>query len=125
MRRVASLDTWGFDGICCVAGAKNLTYNLPLSVMITLVLVTVLYIVAAFALTGMQLYSEISTDSGFPEAVYARGVEWAAQLAAFGEIFTLPVVVVVSPILQPRLLYACERLVADHVSRNQRTREPS
>jgi len=49
----------GFDGICCVAGeAKNPTYNLPLSVMITLVLVTVLYIVAAFALTGMQHYGK-------------------------------------------------------------------
>eukprot|EP00521_Asterionellopsis_glacialis_P015531 CAMPEP_0195309772 /NCGR_PEP_ID=MMETSP0707-20130614/38905_1 /TAXON_ID=33640 /ORGANISM="Asterionellopsis glacialis, Strain CCMP134" /LENGTH=438 /DNA_ID=CAMNT_0040374069 /DNA_START=305 /DNA_END=1619 /DNA_ORIENTATION=- len=121
----------GFDGICCVAGeAKNPTYNLPLSVMITLVLVTVLYIVAAFALTGMQHYgkfpeafaargvewafaltgmqhySKISPESGFPEAFAARGVEWAAQLTAAGEIFTLPVVVMLSPVLQPRLMYA-------------------
>ena len=97
----------GFDGICCVAGeAKNPTYNLPLSVMITLVLVTILYIVAAFSLTGMQHYTEISTESGFPEAFEARGVQWVAQLTAFGEIFTLPVVVLLSNVLQPRLMYA-------------------
>ena len=74
--------------------------------MITLVLVTVLYIAAAVALTGMQHYSEISPESGFPEAFKANGVMWAAQLTAFGEIFTLPVVVLISVILQPRLQYA-------------------
>ena len=99
-----------FDGICCVAGeAKNPSMNLPRSVMITLVLVTVLYIAAAVALTGMQHYTEISPESGFPEAFKARGVMWAAQLTAAGEVFTLPVVVLISVILQPRLQYALAR----------------
>jgi len=100
----------GFDGICCVAGeAKSPNLNLPRSVMITLVLVTVLYIAAAVALTGMQHYTEISPESGFPEAFKARGVMWAAQLTAAGEICTLPVVVLISVILQPRLQYALAR----------------
>ena len=100
----------GFDGICCVAGeAKNPSMNLPRSVMITLVLVTVLYIAAAVALTGMQHYTEISPESGFPEAFKSRGVVWAAQLTAAGEVFTLPVVVLISVILQPRLQYALAR----------------
>ena len=100
----------GFDGICCVAGeAKHPSINLPRSVMITLVLVTVLYIAAAVALTGMQHYTEISPESGFPEAFKARGVMWAAQLTAAGEVFTLPVVVLISVILQPRLQYALAR----------------
>lgn len=100
----------GYDGICAVAGeAKNPTINLPRSIMITLVIVTVLYITAAVALTGMQHYSEISGESGFPEAFKARGIEWAAQLTAAGEVFTLPVVVLISCILQPRLQYALAR----------------
>mmetsp|Transcript_20083 Transcript_20083/g.29458 ORF Transcript_20083/g.29458 Transcript_20083/m.29458 type:complete len:237 (-) Transcript_20083:808-1518(-) len=75
----------GYDGICCVAGeAINPTVNLPKAVMYTLIIVTALYVVAALALTGMQNYTEISVESGFPEAFASRGVMWAAQLTAVG-----------------------------------------
>ena len=50
--------------------------------MITLVIVTVLYVVAAIALVGMQPYYEISPESGFPNAFAYNGIEWAAQLTA-------------------------------------------
>lgn len=73
----------GFDAVCCVAGeAINAERNLPLSIMITLGIVTSLYIAASVALVGMQHYTEISPESGYPEAFHARGVEWAAQLTA-------------------------------------------
>ena len=39
-------------------------------------------------------------------AFQANGVEWASQLTAFGEVFTLPVVVLISLVIQPRLQYA-------------------
>ena len=50
--------------------------------MITLVIVTQLYVVAAIALVGMQPYNEISPESGFPNAFAYNGIEWAAQLTA-------------------------------------------
>ncbi|KAL9183903.1 hypothetical protein ACHAXT_004759 [Thalassiosira profunda] len=97
----------GFDAVCCVAGeAINAERNLPLSIMITLAIVTTLYVLAAIALVGMQSYEDISPESPFPEAFKANGVEWAAQLTAFGEIVTLPVVVLISVVIQPRLQYA-------------------
>mmetsp|Transcript_30181 Transcript_30181/g.44075 ORF Transcript_30181/g.44075 Transcript_30181/m.44075 type:complete len:495 (-) Transcript_30181:28-1512(-) len=100
----------GYDGICCVAGeAINPTVNLPKAVMYTLIIVTALYVVAALALTGMQNYTEISVESGFPEAFASRGVMWAAQLTAAGEVITLPIVVLISGVLQPRLQYALAR----------------
>jgi APA family basic amino acid/polyamine antiporter len=100
----------GFDAVCCVAGeAINAERNLPLSIMITLGIVTSLYVTAAIALVGMQHYNEISTESGFPEAFKANGVEWAAQLTAAGEVLTLPVVVLISVVIQPRLQYACAK----------------
>lgn len=40
------------------------------------------------------------------EAFKSNGVEWASQLTAFGEVFTLPVVVLISVVIQPRLQYA-------------------
>jgi APA family basic amino acid/polyamine antiporter len=73
----------GFDAVCCVAGeAINAERNLPLSIMITLGIVTSLYIASSLALVGMQDYTQISPESGYPEAFYANGVVWAAQLTA-------------------------------------------
>lgn len=97
----------GFDAVCCVAGeAINPERNLPLSIMITLCMVTTMYVAAAIALVAMQPYQDISPESGFPLAFKANGVEWASQLTAFGEVFTLPVVVLISVVIQPRLQYA-------------------
>lgn len=97
----------GFDAMCCVAGeAKNAERNLPLSIMITLAIVTTLYVLAAISLVGMQNYQEISPESGFPEAFKSNNIEWASQLTAFGEVVTLPVVVLICIVIQPRLQYA-------------------
>lgn len=61
----------GYDEICCLAGeAKNPRQNLPRAVLITLTLVSSLYVLAAISLTGMQHYTEISETSGFSLAFY-------------------------------------------------------
>ena len=129
----------GFDAVCCVAGeAINAERNLPLSIMITLSVVSSLYVAAAIALVGMQNYQNISPESGFPrkfivllllqignncksttvtifvgtsEAFKANNIEWAAQITAFGEVLTLPVVVLISVVIQPRLQYALGKLI--------------
>lgn len=80
--------------------------NMPLSIVYTLGIVTTLYVAAALALTGMQPYQDISDVSGFPVAFMSNGWNWAAQIAAFGEVFTLPIVVLISIMAQPRLQYA-------------------
>ncbi len=50
----------GFDAVCCVAGEViNAERNLALSIMITLVVMTTLYVAAAIALVGMQSYQDI------------------------------------------------------------------
>ena len=97
----------GYDEICCVAGeAINPSRNLPRAVIASLVTVTILYMVAAVALTGMVPYEYISETSPFPDGFRYRGVEWASHLSAIGEIVTLPLVVLVSIMAQPRLQYA-------------------
>ena len=94
----------GYDEVCCVAGeAKHPARDMPRAVLGTLFIVTMCYILAAIALTGMVPYTEISPTAGFPDAFAQRDWEWAARLTAAGEILTLPVVVLISLMAQPRL----------------------
>lgn len=97
----------GFDEACCLAGeAIDPQRTMPRAVIWTIGIVTLLYMLAAIVLTGMQPYTEISGESGFPDAFRANGVEWAAQIASAGEVITLPIVVLISILAQPRLQWA-------------------
>ena len=97
----------GFDELACLSHeAKNPQKNMPLSIVYTLGIVATLYFFAALALTGMQPYENISNVSGFPVAFRSNNWDWAAQISAFGEVFTLPITVLISVMAQPRLQYA-------------------
>jgi APA family basic amino acid/polyamine antiporter len=94
----------GYDEVCCIAGESlNPRRDMPRAVLLTLATVTIVYMMAALALTGMQKYSDIDDVSGFPSAFASNGAQWAMQLTAAGEIITLPVVVLISLMAQPRL----------------------
>eukprot|EP00522_Entomoneis_paludosa_P011144 CAMPEP_0172442600 /NCGR_PEP_ID=MMETSP1065-20121228/3003_1 /TAXON_ID=265537 /ORGANISM="Amphiprora paludosa, Strain CCMP125" /LENGTH=548 /DNA_ID=CAMNT_0013192529 /DNA_START=29 /DNA_END=1675 /DNA_ORIENTATION=- len=97
----------GYDEVCVVAGeALSPQRNVPRAILATLLIVTVCYILASIALVGMQYYPDISPTAGFPAAFEASNLHWAAQLSATGELITLPVVVLISLLAQPRLTYS-------------------
>ena len=66
-----------------------------------------------FALSGMLPYNEINSIGGFPDAFESRGVEWASAMASLGELVSLPLVVLVAFMAQPRLQFAlaCDGLM--------------
>lgn len=97
----------GFDDICCMGGeAINPSKTLPKAVLGTIAIVTVLYMFAALALVGMVPYGDVSVTSAFPDGFHYNGCEWAAQITAIGELVTLPIVILVSIMAQPRLQFA-------------------
>ena len=96
----------GFDEVVCLAAEAKNPNDTPRAVLWTLAFVTVVYILASIALSGMLPYEQVSDTSGFPNAFASRGIPWAANLTAFGEVFTLPVVVLISLLAQPRLCAA-------------------
>jgi APA family basic amino acid/polyamine antiporter len=97
----------GYDQVCGLAGeAMRPQRDMPRAILITLVFVTCIYMIATLVLTGMQDWTEISPVSGFPTAFYANHANWAGELTAMGEILTLPLVVLVQVLVQPRLQYA-------------------
>ena len=82
----------GYDEVCCMAAEARNPTDVPKAILYTLGIVTFLYILASLALVGMIPYMDISDTSGFPAAFSARGISWASQVAAAGEVVTLPVV---------------------------------
>lgn len=100
----------GYDEITCLgAEAENPARNLPRAILFTLGSVTTLYILASLCLTGMVPYDEISPVSGFPSAFRDNQAIFAAEITALGEIITLPIVVLITIMAQPRLQYAMSK----------------
>ncbi|KAI9907740.1 hypothetical protein PsorP6_016570 [Peronosclerospora sorghi] len=101
----------GFDEVCCLAAeAKNPRKVMPLAV-ITVVLGTMLLsCLASLVLSGMIPYLRAASfGAGFEYQHH----HWAAQLVRAGEICTMPVVVLICLLAQPRLNYAlaCDGLM--------------
>jgi len=82
--------------------------SLPRAVFGTIAICSVFYCLAALALVGMQDYQTISRESGFSVAFSSLGEhwQWASTTVAVGELVTLPLVVLVSFLAQPRLQLA-------------------
>ena len=97
----------GFDEVCCLAAeAKEPQKNMPRAIGWTIAILVAGYVAATLALAGLLPYTDISPVGGFPDAFETRGVDWAASAMAIGEVGTLPLVVLVAVMAQPRLQYA-------------------
>ncbi|KAG3120895.1 hypothetical protein PI124_g869 [Phytophthora idaei] len=101
----------GFDEVCCLAAeAKNPKKIMPLAVIGTVVGIMFLSSFASLALSGLVPYQKATSfGAGFDYA----GQNWAAQIVRAGETCTMPLVVLVSFLAQPRLNYAlsCDGLM--------------
>lgn len=100
----------GFDAISTTAEeTKNPQRDLPIGIIGTLVICTILYIVVALVLTGMMPYNQI--DFHAPIA-YAMGVVGQNKMAGFislGALAGLTSVLLVYQLGTTRILYAMSR----------------
>eukprot|EP00903_Cladosiphon_okamuranus_P014727 g13647.t1 len=96
----------GYDEVCALAGESiNPRRDVPLAIAYTLLIVSVTYVLSALALAGMVPLDGSADGSSFVLAFAARGWGWACQVVAVGELVSLPVVVLASFLVQPRLLF--------------------
>jgi APA family basic amino acid/polyamine antiporter len=116
----------GFDEVCCLAAeAKNPRKIMPRAVVGTIVGTMLLSSFASLALSAMIPY-DIDTgdnDLSFSIAFQYVDAHWASTVVHIGEIVTMPVVVLVSFLAQPRLMYAMSvdgllPRIFGHVDRN-------
>ncbi len=95
----------GFESsTCAITEAKNPSRDVPLSMLISLSLVCVLYSTVSFSLNFMQNYSEINIDAPFPVAF--KDFKWMHIIASVGPVFSLTGTLLTSVFGFGRIIYA-------------------
>jgi APA family basic amino acid/polyamine antiporter len=102
----------GFDAVSTAAQeAKNPQRDLPIGILGSLAVCTVLYILMSLVMTGVAHYTELNV----PDPVYVAidkagpGLAWLKPIVAIGAIAGLASVVLVMLMGQPRIFYAMSR----------------
>jgi len=100
----------GFDSISTHAEeARNPSRDVPIGIMTSLVLCTVLYIAVAGIITGMVPYNRINIDAPVSDAFMQVGLPWAQLLISIGAIAGITSVLLVMMLSQPRIFLAMAR----------------
>lgn len=102
----------GFDAVSTAAQeAKNPQRDLPIGILGSLAVCTVLYIAMALVMTGMAHYTELNVPHPVFVAIQKAGpaLAWLGFLVNIGAIAGLSSVVLVMLMGQPRIFYSMSR----------------
>jgi len=101
----------GFDAVSTAAQeAKNPQRDMPIGILGSLVVCTILYIAVAAVLTGMLPYQQLGTAKPVATALEAYpSLLWLKTLVELGAIAGLSSVILVMLMAQPRIFYTMSR----------------
>ncbi len=102
----------GFDAVSTTAQeAKNPQRDLPIGILASLAVCTVLYILMSLVMTGLVPYPQLDVAEPVYVALNAAGpkLAWLKYLTTVGAIAGLASVVLVMLMAQPRIFYAMSR----------------
>jgi APA family basic amino acid/polyamine antiporter len=102
----------GFDAVSTAAQeAKNPQRDMPIGILASLGICTVLYILMALVMTGLAHYTELNVPDPVYVAIAKAGpsLAWLASFIAIGATLGLASVVLVMLMGQPRVFYAMAR----------------
>jgi len=100
----------GFDAVSTQAEeAKNPKRDVPIGIIASLVICTILYIAVSAVLTGMVRYDQINVDAPVSTAFGQVGLPWAQFLISLGAMAGITSVLLVMMLGQPRILLAMSR----------------
>jgi basic amino acid/polyamine antiporter, APA family len=100
----------GFDSVSTHAEeARNPSRDVPIGILASLMLCTVLYIAVAAVLTGMVPYDKIDIDAPLAHAFSRVGLPWAHFLISLGALTGITSVLMVLMLSQPRIMLAMAR----------------
>ncbi|HRY28718.1 MAG TPA: amino acid permease [Elusimicrobiota bacterium] len=100
----------GFDSVSTHAEeARNPQRDVPIGIIASLVICTILYIAVSAILTGMVPYDQINIDAPVAEAFRAVGLPWAQFIISLGAMAGITSVLLVLMLSQPRVFLAMAR----------------
>ena len=102
----------GFDAVSTAAQeTRNPQRDLPIGILASLAICTVLYILMALVMTGLAPYTSLDVPHPVFVAIDAAGpsLAWLGSLINIGAIAGLSSVVLVMLMAQPRIFYAMSR----------------
>lgn len=100
----------GFDAISTTAEeTENPQRDLPIAILGTLVLCTILYICVALVLTGTVPLHHIDTQAPIAHAMRVIGMDWVAGFISVGALCALTSVLLIYQLGTTRILYAMSR----------------
>jgi APA family basic amino acid/polyamine antiporter len=100
----------GFDAVSTAAQeAKNPEKDMPIGILGSLVVCTILYILVSLVLTGLVNYKTLNVSAPVALAIDATGVGWGSILVKIGAVFGLATVMLVMLLGQSRVFYSMSK----------------
>ncbi len=100
----------GFDSVSThTEEAKNPQRDVPIGIVASLIICTILYIAVVAVLTGMVRYSELDTAAPVSNAFLQQGLGWAEVIIALAGVAGITSVLLVMMLSGPRVFLAMAR----------------
>ncbi|MGP0092384.1 MAG: amino acid permease [Xanthobacteraceae bacterium] len=100
----------GFDAVSTAAQeATNPQRDMPIGILGSLAVCTVLYVIVAFVLTGIVPYDKLNVPDPIAVALDAIGVHWLSPIIKLGIVLGLSSVILVLLLGQTRIFYTMAR----------------
>jgi APA family basic amino acid/polyamine antiporter len=100
----------GFDAVSTAAEeTRDPQRNMPIGILLSLAICTLLYIVVAAILTGMVPYTQLNTPAPVAHALVLTGFRWGSALVSAGAVAGITSVLVVMLMGQPRIFFSMSR----------------
>lgn len=97
----------GFDSVSTTAQESvNPQRDMPIGILGTLVICTILYMAVSFVLTGIVPYQALDVPDPIAVGVDRIGFRWLSVAVKVGALFGLSSVILVSLLGQPRIFYS-------------------
>jgi basic amino acid/polyamine antiporter, APA family len=100
----------GFDAVSTASQeAKNPGRDIPIGILASLAICTVIYIAVGLVMTGLVPYARLNVASPIAVAVEATGLTWLAPIINIGALCGLSSVILVNMLAQSRIFYSMSR----------------
>ncbi len=100
----------GFDAVSTAAQeAKNPQRDMPIGILGSLVVCTILYIMVSLTLTGLVSYKALNVGDPVAVGIDVTGVSWGSLLVKVGAVFGLATVMLVMLLGQSRVFFSMSR----------------